>query len=66
MRTDALEIPMSAVPAPGTTEAMELGCTCRLIAHEQAGQEREPAGMLIDPDPNCPLHGTSREAAPTD
>jgi hypothetical protein len=53
------------VPAPGTTEALELGCTCQLIVHESATQEREPAGMLIDPDPNCPLHGTGRDVSAT-
>jgi hypothetical protein len=51
---------MSAVPPPGTTEAVELGCTCHVIAHEVATQEKEPAAILIDPDPNCPLHGTCR------
>jgi hypothetical protein len=52
-------MPTSPVPAPGTTEALELGCTCQFIAHESAAQEREPAGMLFDPDPNCPLHGAA-------
>jgi hypothetical protein len=54
---------MTLVPSPGTTEALELGCTCKIIAHESAGLEREPAGMLIDPDRNCPLHGTSRDGS---
>ncbi len=58
-------IPTALVPAPGTSEAVEAGCTCQLIAHEAATQEREPAGMLADPDPNCPLHGTSRDIAST-
>jgi hypothetical protein len=35
-----------------------------LIAHEVVTQEREPAGMLIDPDPNCPWHGTNRAEMP--
>ena len=46
-----------------TTEALELGCTCQVIAHEVADQEREPAGIMIDPDPNCPLHGTNRDVS---
>jgi hypothetical protein len=66
MRTTEPQVAMSAVPAPGTTEALELGCTCHLIAHEVLTQEREPAGMLIDPDPNCPLHGTNRATVPRD
>jgi hypothetical protein len=60
MRTDGPQVQSNSVPPPGTTEALELGCTCQVIAHESATQQREPAGMLIDPDPNCPLHGTSR------
>jgi hypothetical protein len=63
MRTSELQTSVTLVPSPGTTEALELGCTCQLIAHESATQEREPAGMLIDPDPNCPLHGTNRDAS---
>ena len=46
----------SMLPEPGTTEAIELGCTCRLIAHQSATDEAEPAGMLTVPDANCPLH----------
>jgi hypothetical protein len=63
MRTSHPQMSMTLVPSPGTTEALELGCTCQFIAHDAATQEREPAGMLIDPDPNCPLHGTSRDEA---
>jgi hypothetical protein len=48
----------SSVPEPGTAEAIELGCTCRSIAHRSGMDELEPAGMLV-PDPDCPLHGTS-------
>jgi hypothetical protein len=51
MRTVEPQMSMSAVPPPGTTEAQELGCTCHVIAHEAATQEREPAEVLIDPDP---------------
>jgi hypothetical protein len=59
MRTDDPQMSMTVVPVPGTTEAVELGCTCQFIAHESATREREPAGMLIDPDPDCPLHGAA-------
>ncbi len=48
-----------ALPRPGTTEAIELGCTCRLIAHEAKADEAEPAGLLVAPDPSCPIHGTA-------
>jgi hypothetical protein len=65
MRTTAPDMSLTPIPSPGTTEAIELGCTCQIIAHESATQEREPAGMLIDPDPNCPLHGTSRDSSST-
>lgn len=61
MRTSEPQTSVTLVPPPGTTEALELGCTCQLIAHESATQEKEPAGMLIDPDRNCPLHGTNRD-----
>ena len=56
MRTVAPQMSMTLVPLPGTTEALELGCTCQFIAYESVIHEREPAGMLTDPDPNCPLH----------
>ncbi len=46
-----------ALPAPGTTEAIEQGCTCRLISHQSKTDEVEPAGLLVAPDPNCPVHG---------
>src|ERR1700692_3149225 len=59
MRTTSPETSMNLIPPPGTTEALELGCTCQFIAHASDTQEREPAGMLIDSDPNCPLHGGS-------
>jgi hypothetical protein len=61
MRTDAPQTLITLVPAAGTTEALELGCTCQIIAHESASLEREPAGLLIDPNPNCPLHGTNQD-----
>jgi hypothetical protein len=59
MRSSDAQMSMAPGPAPGTTEALELGCTCQFIARDAASQEREPAGMLIEPDPNCPLHGTN-------
>jgi hypothetical protein len=65
MRTSDPQTSMSPIPQPGTTEALELGCTCQFIAHDTAIREREPAGMLIEPDPNCPLHGTNRDAGST-
>jgi hypothetical protein len=46
MRTTEPQVSMSAVPPPGTTEALELGCTCHLIAHEVVTQER--AGGHVD------------------
>jgi hypothetical protein len=49
----------SSLPEPGTTEAIEPGCTCRSIGHSSATDEQEPAGMLMVPDPNCPLHGAA-------
>lgn len=65
MRTNSPEMSMNIIPGPGTTEALELGCICQFIAHESGTQEREPAGMSIDPDPNCPLHGTNRDVRST-
>ena len=65
MRTTSPETSMNLIPPPGTTEALELGCTCQFIAHESDTQEREPAGMSIDPDPNCPLDGTNRDVRST-
>ena len=46
----------SMLPDPGTTEAIEFGCTCRVIAHQSATDEAEPAEMLTVRDANCPLH----------
>ena len=54
------------VPSPGTAEAIELGCTCQLIAHESGTDEREPAGMLMVPDSNCPLHGSATQPQNSD
>lgn len=51
----------SALPRPGTTEAIESGCTCRFIGHVSNTDELEPAGMLMIPDANCPLHGTAAQ-----
>src|SRR6195256_2150057 len=52
MRTTSPETSMNLIPPPGTTEALELGCTCQFIAHASDTQEREPPGMSIDPDSN--------------
>ena len=46
----------SLLPEPGTTEATEVGCTCRVIAHQSTTDEAEFVGMLTVPDSNCPLH----------
>jgi hypothetical protein len=46
-----------ALPRPGTTEAVEIGCTCRFIGHQCKTDELEPVGMLMAPDADCPLHG---------
>ncbi len=63
MRTPAIpQRPMDSEPLPGTTEAIERGCTCQVIAHESAGHENEPAGVVVEPDPNCPLHGATQAA----
>jgi hypothetical protein len=59
MLPNAVPILPSTIPDSGTTAAIELGCTCRSIAHTSAVDEREPAGMLMVPDPNCPLHGST-------
>ncbi len=40
---------------------MDLGCTCCLVVHESETNEKQPAGMLMDPNPNCPLHATAIE-----
>jgi hypothetical protein len=57
MRPRTVPTSASLLPEPGTTEAIELGCTCRSIGHSSCTDEQEPAGMLMVPDPNCPLHG---------
>jgi len=49
--------PEGPLPKPGTAEAIELGCTCRLIAHQSHTDELEPLGILAAPDANCPVHG---------
>jgi hypothetical protein len=46
------------VPEPGTTEAIELGCTCQVIGHQSALDEAEPSSMLTIPSADCPLHTT--------
>jgi hypothetical protein len=50
-----------SVPSPGTTEAIQLGCTCHVICHETKAEELEPAGMLAAPDANCPVHGSAAQ-----
>lgn len=50
-----------SLPKPGTAEAIELGCICRVIGHESHTDELEPAGMLAAPDANCPVHGTAAQ-----
>lgn len=50
-----------SVPRPGTPEAIELGCTCRVIGHDSKLEEGAPAGMLAAPDPDCPLHGAAAQ-----
>jgi hypothetical protein len=66
MRANAPQTSASLLPAPGTREAAELGCTCRLIEHESGIAEREPAGMLMDPNLNCPLHGSTIQPRSSD
>src|SRR5712691_2293274 len=46
--TSAPQMSMTLVPSPGTTEALELSCTCRFIAHESATRRlrRRPAEKL--------------------
>lgn len=48
-----------SVPAPGTTEAVELGCTCRVIGHEARTDEAAPATIFAAPDANCLVHGSA-------
>jgi hypothetical protein len=48
----------SMLPEPGTTEGIECGCTCPVIAHQTATDEAELSGVLMMSDANCPLHGT--------
>ena len=50
-----------SLPKPGTAEAIELGCTCRVIGHESHTDELEPAGMLAAPDASCPVHGSAAQ-----
>ena len=53
--------PDSALPKPGTAEAIELGCTCQVISHDSHTDEPEPAAMLAAPDANCPIHGAAAQ-----
>jgi hypothetical protein len=50
-----------ALPAPGTAEAIELGCTCRVVSHDAKLEESGPSGMLAAPDANCPIHGNAAQ-----
>ncbi|WP_300217169.1 hypothetical protein [Bradyrhizobium sp.] len=50
-----------ALPQPGTPEAIELGCTCRFVAHDAKLEEPAPSGMLVAPDANCPVHGNAAQ-----
>jgi hypothetical protein len=50
-----------SLPQPGTREAIELGCTCRFIGHDAKLGEVGPAGMVIAPDANCPIHGSAAQ-----
>ncbi|MGY8665684.1 hypothetical protein Q3C01_25445 [Bradyrhizobium sp. UFLA05-109] len=53
--------PDGALPKPGTAEAIALGCTCAVIAHDSKTDELEPSGMLAAPDANCPVHGAAAQ-----
>ena len=50
-----------SLPQPGTHEAIELGCTCRVVSHDAKLEEAGPSGMLTAPDANCPVHGTTAQ-----
>ena len=50
-----------ALPQLGTPEAIELGCTCRVIGHNVKLEEAAPSSMLTSPDANCPVHGTAAQ-----
>jgi hypothetical protein len=63
MRPHVTPTAASLLPEAGTTEAIERGCTCRSIGHWSATDELEPAGMLLVPDANCPLHGTATRSS---
>ena len=36
------EMPLVSPPEPGTTEAVALGCTCYVVAHQSATDEADP------------------------
>ena len=59
MPPHAIPTTPAMLPEPGTADAIGLGCTCHSITHISGTDEREPAGMLMIPDLNCPLHGTA-------
>jgi len=50
-----------SLPRPGTPEAIELGCTCRVIGHDAKLEEAAPSGMLTASDTNCPVHGNAAQ-----
>ena len=50
-----------SLPQPGTPEAIELGCTCRVVSHDARLEEPAPSGMVIAPDANCPIHGSATQ-----
>lgn len=58
MRAHANSAISAFPPQPGTPEAIELGCTCRFIAHESATDELGPAGIFMGLDASCPLHAS--------
>jgi hypothetical protein len=50
-----------SLPPPGTPEAIELGCTCRVIGHDSKLEEAAPSGMLTASDTSCPVHGNAAQ-----
>lgn len=50
-----------SLPQPGTPEAIELGCTCRVVSHDAKLEEAAPSGMVVAPDANCPVHGSAAQ-----
>jgi hypothetical protein len=48
-------------PRPGTPEATEMGCTCRVVGHDAKLEESAPSALWAAPDPNCPVHGPAAQ-----